>query len=175
MIAPVRVAVVRRVTALIDARLSSLADRSISIPPHRRHDAEWQALSLRLVDEYSHPNPDALWVILRDLENAKLTIKFFGYELGRALSEALPPRPGLVAKHVGLHSKPSTQADLESDWAAYWIGEIKSAHIFHRKLWEFAYCTSGDIRKWAFISRRSWVGIWLWVRTSSQLLCQPRN
>jgi SAM-dependent methyltransferase len=137
VIAPFRVAMERRVTALIDARLSGLADRTVSGPPWRQ--AEWLALLLRPVDEYSHPNPDALWVILRDLENAKLTIKFFGYELGRALSEALPPRQGLVAKHVGLHSKPSTQADLESDWAAYWISEIKSAHIFHRKLWEFAY------------------------------------
>ncbi len=61
------------------------------------------------------------------------------YELARTLAVALPPRTGLSPGHVGLLSKPSTQADLESDWAAYWIGEIKAAHIFHRKLWEFAY------------------------------------
>ena len=49
-------------------------------------------------------------------------------------SEALPPRQGLVT-NTSAYSKPSTQADLESDWAAYWISEIKLAHIFHRKLW----------------------------------------
>ena len=43
MIAPFRVAMERRVTALIDARLSGLADRSLSIPPWRQ--TEWQALT----------------------------------------------------------------------------------------------------------------------------------
>ncbi|MGA8191848.1 MAG: methyltransferase domain-containing protein, partial [Acetobacteraceae bacterium] len=92
-----------------------------------------------LVDERSHPNTNELWVLLRDLNNAKLTLKFFGYELGRRLSVALPPLTHLVPQHVGLESKPSTQADLESDWAGYWIGELKSARLFHRKLWELAY------------------------------------
>jgi len=94
---------------------------------------------LSLVDARNHPNLDEVWMILRDLQNAKLTIKFFGYELARGLAAAIPPRTGLTPRQVGLASKPSTQADLESDWAAYWIAELKAAHVFHRKLWEFAY------------------------------------
>ena len=67
---------------------------------------------------------------------------------------------GFVAKHVGLHSKPSTQADLESDWAAYWISEIKSAHIFHRKLWEFAYVLRRYSRMGDYIPAHvAWVSV----------------
>ncbi|MGC1298177.1 MAG: methyltransferase domain-containing protein [Alloacidobacterium sp.] len=98
-----------------------------------------QTRLLGLVDERLHPNTDPLWVLVRDLNSAKLTIKFFGYELAQSLAAALPTQAGLVPEHVGLHSKASTQADLESDWAAYWIGELKVARIFHRKLWELAY------------------------------------
>src|SRR5262249_28084760 len=60
-------------------------------------------------------------------------------ELARTMAAALPSRTDLVPQHVGLKSKPSTQADLENDWTAYWIAELKAARIFHRKLWEFAY------------------------------------
>jgi hypothetical protein len=111
VIAPVRAAVDRRVTALVDARISELTNGRApdrTEPPARLFD---------LVDERSHPNTNELWVLLRDLNNAKLTLKFFGYELGRRLSVALPPLTHLVPQHVGLESKPSTQADLESDWA----------------------------------------------------------
>jgi 2-polyprenyl-3-methyl-5-hydroxy-6-metoxy-1,4-benzoquinol methylase len=141
-IAPIRAAVTHKVTALVDARVSELATQrapELSDILTQQQLLERQARLFALVDERSHPNTDELWVLLRDLNNAKLTIKFFGYELGRALSAALPPRTGLLPGHVGLHSKPSTQADLESDWAAYWISELKTAHLFHRKLWEFAY------------------------------------
>lgn len=142
LVRPIRAAMERRVVALIDARLAEFQSKAAPVlvePTGRLADTDWQAASLRRIDEQSHPNADQLWVILRDLDNAKLTIKFFGYELGRALSAALPVRTDLAPRHVGLRSKPSTQADLEADWAAYWIAELKSAHIFHRKLWEFAY------------------------------------
>jgi hypothetical protein len=140
VVAPFRVAVERRVVALVDARVSALAEQQRQapvdlqqlIPALQRHP-------FGFVDEQSHPNINELWVHLRDLNNARLTIKFFGYELGRMLADALPPATDLRPRHVGLQSKPSTQADLETDWAAYWIGELKSARIFHRKLWEFAY------------------------------------
>jgi 2-polyprenyl-3-methyl-5-hydroxy-6-metoxy-1,4-benzoquinol methylase len=94
---------------------------------------------LGLVDTNLRPNLDPYWLAIRDLDNLRLTVKHFGYELARNLSAALPPPTGLEARRVGLSSKPSTQADLESDWARYWIAELKVAHIFHRKLWEFAY------------------------------------
>jgi 2-polyprenyl-3-methyl-5-hydroxy-6-metoxy-1,4-benzoquinol methylase len=142
--APIRGALERRVAAMVDARVSVLAGQRAQEPAHASLPVgqpirELQTRPFCLVDEQSHPNPNELWVVLRDLDNAKLTIKFFGYELGRALAEALPPVAGLAPRYVGLQSKCSTQADLETDWAAYWMGELKSARIFHRKLWEFAY------------------------------------
>ena len=66
-------------------------------------------------------------------------VKFFGYELARALAAALPVRTFSAPPTVGLKSKPSTQADIESDWVAYWSGEMKSPVIFHRKVWELTY------------------------------------
>jgi SAM-dependent methyltransferase len=94
---------------------------------------------LELVDDQGRPNVNPLWEIVRDLELIKLNLKFFGYELARRLAAALPVRTNLAPRHVGLTSKPATQADLESDWAAYWCGELRTPLVFHRKLWEFAY------------------------------------
>ena len=85
------------------------------------------------------PNVNPLWEIAKDLTFIKLNLKFFGYDLARRLAEALPPRPGLQAQKVTLLWKPCTQADLSTDWAAYWARELKVALVFHRKLWEFVY------------------------------------
>lgn len=90
-------------------------------------------------DAQSRPNMGPLWLELRELRNLALNVKSFGYELPRSLAAALPPRSGIGPRRVDLPSKPSTQADLESDWAAYWLGEIKAPVVFHRKLWEYAY------------------------------------
>lgn len=92
-----------------------------------------------LLDEHSRPNINSLQKIAKDLESIKLTIKFFGYELARDLAASVPPREPTGARNVGLKSKASTQADLESDWAAHWIAELKVPLVFHRKLWELAY------------------------------------
>jgi hypothetical protein len=127
----------RTLLRLIDLPFQKLIGTDAAL---ERSNDRWLAKKLtNLVDEQSHPNSDQLWCVLRDLDNAKLSLKFFGYELARALSAALPPRTGLSAHTVGLKSKPSTQSDLESDWAAYWTQELQVAHIFHRKLWELVY------------------------------------
>ena len=94
---------------------------------------------LRLTSPEGHPNTEPLWVVLRNMRSMQLNLKFFGYELARACAAQLPVREGLAPLHVGLASKPSTQADLESDWAAYWAAALKVPVVFHRKLWEFAY------------------------------------
>jgi hypothetical protein len=132
----------------LDAKLADL----LNAQPRPNTDHLWTEAELRrlnnrwlseklagLVDAESHPNSDQLWCLLRDLENTKLNIKFFGYELARAIAAALPPRTGLSAQTVGLNSKPSTQSDLESDWAAYWVQELQMARLFRRKLWELVY------------------------------------
>jgi glycosyltransferase involved in cell wall biosynthesis len=97
------------------------------------------ALLLKLVDEQNRPNLNVLWELVKDIELIKLNLKFFGYELARQLAAALPVSANLAPRRIGLRSKPSTQADLESDWVAYWCSELKIPRVFHRKLWEYAY------------------------------------
>jgi hypothetical protein len=94
---------------------------------------------LELLGPDSQPNLNALTLKLRDLNNLALTVKFFGYDLARRLAEDLPQRQQLTPCAANLHSKASTQADLESNWAAYWCAELKAPRVFHRKLWEFAF------------------------------------
>lgn len=109
-------------------------------PGHTEPSVEEKLAQLReLILPNGHPNINALWMIAKDIQNISLTQKFFGYDLAKRLADALPVRQGLAPSHVGLKSKPSTQADLESDWAAYWAGELKFALVFHRKLWEFVF------------------------------------
>ena len=96
-------------------------------------------LSLWATDEASRPNLRPLWLEVRDLRALALNVKSMGYELARALAASQTQPEGLAARSVGLACKPSTQADLESDWAAYWLSELKVPVVFHRKLWEFAY------------------------------------
>lgn len=92
-----------------------------------------------LTNENAQPNLNELALLVRNIEPLCLSVKFFGYELARALAAALPVREGLVARRQNLASKPSTQTDLESDWAAYWCSQLKAPVIFHRKLWELSY------------------------------------
>ena len=67
------------------------------------------------------------------------TVKYFGYQLAIKLAGELPIRKGLTPTSFGLPWKASTQEDLESDWVAYWLSELKLPVIFHRKLWEYAF------------------------------------
>ena len=97
------------------------------------------AAALAPTDALSRPNLEPLAFKLRELSALALNVKSFGYELARSLAEALPQRGPLAPRRLNLACKPSTQADLESDWAAYWLGEIKAPVVFHRKLWEYAY------------------------------------
>lgn len=96
-------------------------------------------LMLSLLTERSQPNINALTEAVRDVPLAHLSIKTFGYDLARSLVAALPIRQDLDARHVGLTCRASLQADLESDWAAYWCGQLQTPLVFHRKLWELAY------------------------------------
>lgn len=94
-----------------------------------------------ILDKDSRPNLNALWRIARDLPAAHLTLKFFGYDLAERLRAALPVRSNLAPIKVGLKSKATTQADMESDWAAYWASQYKFPLLYHRKLWELFYCS----------------------------------
>ena len=94
---------------------------------------------LRPTDEVSRPNTHALRVALRDIEALKLNVKSFGYELAARLHEIAPPRDVKSPPTVQLPSKASTQADIESDWVAYWAAQLKTGVVYHRKLWELCY------------------------------------
>lgn len=94
---------------------------------------------MELIREDDTPNINVLWRIAKDIDAIKLNLKFFGYDLAEQMREALPSRHGLQAQHVGLKSQVSTQADLSSDWAAYWADQLKIGIVFHRKVWELCY------------------------------------
>ncbi len=95
---------------------------------------------LALVTDKQTPNINCLWGIAKDIQAIKLNIKFFGYDLAKRLSDALPANdnpanPGVL----GLKSKPSTQDDIESAWVAYWAKKLDMAVVYHRKVWELCY------------------------------------
>lgn len=103
------------------------------------HIAEFLSAAVRPLNDQSQPNLQALAFALQDLKNIKLNIKLNGYALARQLAAELPVRTDLAPRFVGLASKCSTQADMTSDWVAYWLGQLGSPVLFHRKLWEYAY------------------------------------
>jgi SAM-dependent methyltransferase len=96
-------------------------------------------LLLELLNDTSQPNHNALLERVRDLSLMALNIKAFGYDLGRRLAAELPVGRETSARHVGLQSKATTQADMESDWVAHWCGQLQTPVLFHRKLWELSY------------------------------------
>jgi hypothetical protein len=70
-----------------------------------------------------------------------INIKAWGQELAekayKKLESLSPPKS---TKNYNLTSKASTQLDMESDWFLYWCNELKLAPLYHRKLWELAFC-----------------------------------
>jgi len=94
---------------------------------------------LRPTDHISRPNLNVLRIALRDIEALKLNVKHFGYELSRRLQEIAPPRVVTSPPTVQFRSKASTQADMASDWVAYWAAQMKTGVVYHRKLWELCY------------------------------------
>lgn len=63
------------------------------------------------------------------------------YEASRTLGEQLGRRPHPPPPSADFRppSKPSTQADVESEWFLYWCRELALAPLPARKLWEFAF------------------------------------
>ncbi len=94
---------------------------------------------LALTGPQSRPNINPLWRTTRNVDAIQLNLKFFGYEVARNLAAALPAVMALHPERVSLRSKPATQADMESGWAAFWLAELKVPLMFHRKLWEYVF------------------------------------
>jgi len=100
VVRPIREAIDRRVTAPIATRLSEYQNR-LELPssgdsPQNPPSQLIYAPLLAPVDKYLHPKPDRLWVILRDLDNAKLTIKSLA--MNWAGHSPAPYRPALVSR-----------------------------------------------------------------------------
>ncbi len=110
-------------------------------PPEPPEPSEHEKLEMlvALLNDKLQPNINALTMLTRNIDLMALNIKTMGYDLARSMSAALPVRTETSARHVGLYCKPSTQADIESDWLAHWCSELKIPVLFHRKLWELAY------------------------------------
>lgn len=76
----------------------------------------------------------------RDLGILRLNVKQFGLQLARQLEGKLQSVDcSFEPRFHGLVSKPTTQADMESPWFAYWCQQLRIAPIYHRKIWEYAF------------------------------------
>lgn len=94
---------------------------------------------LALVRDDQAPNLNALNDIVKNVRILELNMKALGYDLARRMATALPARTATQAAKVGMRSKACVQADIESEWCAHWSAELKTAVIYHRKVWELAY------------------------------------
>jgi hypothetical protein len=109
------------------------------LPGLTAEDYEKLRLIMEMVNPRSQPNINHLQEIVGNIRLLSLNVKSMGYDLARQLAEALPPPGQTVARHIGLKTSLSTQADIESDWVAHWCAELQIPVVFHRKLWELAY------------------------------------
>ncbi|MEA3052275.1 MAG: hypothetical protein QOG72_1178 [Sphingomonadales bacterium] len=94
---------------------------------------------LNLIDRPELADPGALDELAKRVRLVELNVKAFGYDLARRLTDAFPPPRDTKPVETELRSKAATQADIESDWARHWIGELKTPIVYHRKIWELAF------------------------------------
>lgn len=110
-----------------------------AVPALTAEDYEKLRLIMEMVSPDSQPNLNYLGEVVRNVRLLSLNVKSLGYDLARELAAALPPPQDTAARHVGLKTSLSTQADIESDWVAHWCGALQVPVVFHRKLWELSY------------------------------------
>ncbi|NOD99479.1 methyltransferase domain-containing protein [Ruegeria sp. HKCCD6228] len=124
----------------IDAAASQAATQAASeaIQPDRVNAVLHDLVAMVKPD--GQPNINALWHELKELNAIKWSVKQQGYAIGRQVFEhtktlPVPDKPEAFT----LDCKPSTQADVQSPWFLYWMDQLQSAPLPHRKLWEFAW------------------------------------
>lgn len=86
--------------------------------------------------------PNSIKVAMRNATLAQQSVKALGYAFARQtaalnLAPARAPIPAPI--RIGLQSKCTSQADMESPWLWYWCQQLQVPVIYHRKLWELAY------------------------------------
>jgi hypothetical protein len=94
---------------------------------------------LRLTTADGHPNVNALWGALKDLEALRLNVKLLGYQLAQAHEYRLQAIPVEAPGPFLADCKPVTQGDIETRWFRYWCEQLRERPRYHRKLWEYAY------------------------------------
>ena len=105
------------------------------------------------------PNLHALNLLVRDLKAIHLNVKNFGYLLAREIRDVYESDdPPAIQRKIGLQSKLTTQADIESDWLRYWCQQLKIQPIYHRKIWELCYVAQAIYEYSSFDEPRSGIG-----------------
>jgi hypothetical protein len=94
---------------------------------------------LQLVRPDGGPNVNDLWRMAKDIEALKADVKSIVYDLASSLERNLSERTVQTAVVADLTSKPCTQADVESSWAAFWSGQLGQVSRYHRAAWEVRY------------------------------------
>lgn len=96
--------------------------------------------ALKLTQKDGSPNYGGLWDEIGTLNCLKWTVKQQGYAIGSMVYDQITGYP--VPEYPGdfpIDNKCSTQVDIESPWFRYWMNQLQSAPLPHRKLWEFAF------------------------------------
>lgn len=114
-------------------------DEVSSVPPQVAF-LDQLAASVEHLQADGKPNINRLWIELKELNAIKWSVKQQGYAIGAEVYKRVAETsvPSATEEFV-LPCKPSTQSDVESPWFRYWMNQIHSAPLPHRKLWEFAY------------------------------------
>ncbi|MCB1539600.1 MAG: class I SAM-dependent methyltransferase [Rhodoblastus sp.] len=89
---------------------------------------------------------------------ALLNVRLAAYAEARKLAAARANLSFEQPGSVELRSKVSTQADLEAQWATFWLRELGLTFAYHRKLWELAYVMQALHRAGFIAEGRSGVG-----------------
>jgi len=128
--------VARELPNRLEEILQRISPGSPPLNPVQLDDA-LRALGRRLLG--NNPQPGYFAQLVRDHELVILNIKNLGYELGRSLAAQRLNRVVDAPVPEPLKSKLCVQSDLETDWFAFWCRELRTAPVYHRKIWEFCY------------------------------------
>jgi cyclopropane fatty-acyl-phospholipid synthase-like methyltransferase len=121
----------------LEAEIGRLA-KSLEVGDPERVDIALRQLGRRMNNGV--PQSSYFNIRFRDYEIALTNLRILGYAIGRKTAEEQVLGRVITGPTAhSLKSKVCTQADMESDWALFWLDAMKLPRAYHRKLWEFAY------------------------------------
>lgn len=120
----------------IKSRLTRL-ENSLGSGHGANFDEQLARLGQKIVN--NHPNMNQYNERFRTYEAAILNIKNMGYNIGKYLYDLRKDRIALGPTTIALKSKLCTQEDMEADWVNFWCRELRTAPVYHRKIWELCY------------------------------------